>query len=157
MIQLLNADVDDTDAILAAKVDAWADEVRLYGRGPENYDSREMFIGLFGTHRVFKIVLDGAIIGGITCVNTGDNVYYIGSVFVKKGYQDRKAGTRAMEMLFDAIPEAVLWKLNTPHRSEKNHHFYEKLGFIKTGETKPDETGFYLFNYEKRMRQAQSL
>lgn len=126
MIKLLEASIDDTDAILEAKVDAWTNEVKLYGHGPEKYDDRENFKKLFKTHRIFKIVNDNEIIGGITCVNTGDNAYYIGSVFVKQKYQDQEVGTRAMNLLFNLIPEAVLWKLNTPYLSYKNHHFYEK-------------------------------
>lgn len=37
-------------------------------------------------------------------------------------------------------------------KNYRNHHFYEKMGYRKIGETEPkmDKGGFYLFEYEKQ-------
>lgn len=44
-------------------------------------------------------------------------------------------------------------RLHTPYKNFRNHHFYEKMGYKKIGETQPkeDKNGFYLFEYEKRI------
>lgn len=151
MIQFEKACTSDIDAILAAKKDAWVNEVKLYGHGPENYLNKDFFANLFKTHNIYKILNNDKIIGGLTCVNTGGNDYYIGSVFVIRSFQNKHIGTEAMEFLFRDIPNAKLWRLNTPYLSYGNHHFYEKLGFKKVGESEPDNTGFYLYYYEKKM------
>lgn len=151
VIQFEKACTSDIDAILAAKKDAWVNEVKLYGHGPENYLNKDFFANLFKTHNIYKILNNDKIIGGLTCVNTGGNDYYIGSVFVIRSFQNKHIGTEAMEFLFRDIPNAKLWRLNTPYLSYGNHHFYEKLGFKKVGESEPDNTGFYLYYYEKKM------
>lgn len=48
-----------------------------------------------------------------------------------------------------------MWRLHTPYKNYRNHHFYEKMGYKKIGETVPkvDKVGFYLFEYEKRISQ----
>jgi hypothetical protein len=48
------------------------------------------------------------------------------------------------EMDGSVAPMFVLCNL-----SFRNHHFYEKHGFKKVGETQPEADGFYLFQYEK--------
>ena len=60
-------------------------------------------------------------------------------------------GTNAMKFLEMEFPDAKKWTLETPHLSYRNHHFYEKMGFTKVGETEPDpkNNGFYLYLYEK--------
>ena len=39
-----------------------------------------------------------------------------------------------MQLIESEFPEAMEWSLDTPHLNGKNHHFYEKLGYIKVGE-----------------------
>ena len=39
-------------------------------------------------------------------------------------------------------------------KNVKRHHFYEKMGYKKIGETEPreDKNGFFLYEYEKKIR-----
>lgn len=39
-----------------------------------------------------------------------------------------------MQLIEVEFPRAVQWSLDTPYLNIKNHHFYEKLGYIKVGE-----------------------
>jgi len=149
MNEIMKANLADVDAIIAARVDAFSNEVALYGIGPLDYDNRDVLLRLFETRNIYKIVENGVVIGGMTCVDIGNNTTYIGMVFVIKEYQNRGIGTKAMNFLFNDFPDIRLWKLTTPYLSYKNHHFYESLGFTKASETKPDNNGFYLFEYEK--------
>jgi len=42
------------------------------------------------------------------------------------------------------------WSLDTPYLSYRNHHFYEKMGYKKVGETQLEKgSKFRLFEYEK--------
>jgi L-amino acid N-acyltransferase YncA len=135
MIEIMKANVADVDKIIAARVDAFSNEVILYGGGPADYDNRDALLSLFETRDFYKVIEDGVIIGGMTCDDLGNNTKYIGMVFVTKEYQGKGIGTKAMNFLFNEFPDVMLWKLTTPYLSYKNHHFYEKLGFTKVGET----------------------
>jgi len=62
-------------------------------------------------------------------------------------------GAKAIKFLEQEFPEAKVWGLDTPYKSYGNHHFYEKMGYVKVRETEPinDKCGFYLYVYEKKM------
>jgi hypothetical protein len=59
-----------------------------------------------------------------------------------------------MKFLFEEFAGAEKWTLETPYLSFRNHHFYEKLGYKKVGETQPEPDGFHLFLYEKETGKA---
>lgn len=39
-----------------------------------------------------------------------------------------------MKMIFEKLTNKNKWTVYTPHKSFRNHHFYESLGFKKYGE-----------------------
>ena len=57
-------------------------------------------------------------------------------------------GTQAMGFIERTFP-ATVWTLDTPTFATRKQHFYEKLAFVRVGETVfPDIT---LIQYEKRL------
>lgn len=151
MIKLERACAKDAPALLAAKVDAFSAEVKLYGYGPPNYNSPEdtsRAICRPGSH-YYKILKCGILAGGLCAQDMGGGHFHLNSIYVLTAMQGGGTGTAAMRLLFKACPEASRWTLETPYLSIRNHHFYEKLGFVKTAETPPEPDGFHLFLYEK--------
>ena len=62
-----------------------------------------------------------------------------------------------MKLLEEHYDDIQKWFLCTPYKDVGNHYFYEKLGYRKVGEFKPEQTKeFTLFQYEKATRQIQS-
>jgi RimJ/RimL family protein N-acetyltransferase len=153
MMTLERAGSNDAPALLAAKADAFACDVALYGYGPPGYDSPEDISAAIRKpeNRYFKILKDGALAGGLCACDMGGGRFHINSLYIFTALQSGGAGTEAMRLLFDRFPEVARWTLETPYLSLRNHHFYEKLGFVKTGETEPGPDGFYLFLYEKSL------
>lgn len=49
----------------------------------------------------------------------------------------------------DKFSNAITWTLETPYLSYRNHHFYEKHGFVKVGETESREDVFFCFYMNK--------
>ncbi len=48
-------------------------------------------------------------------------------------------------------PKVAFWTLETPDYAIRNHHFYEKNGFLKVGHTAVvPKIGFGFVQYEKR-------
>jgi len=62
-----------------------------------------------------------------------------------------------MAMLFiekeAEFANAKSWFLETPHRSFKNHYFYEKLGYVKTGQIEEINDNLKLIYFEKVIRE----
>lgn len=151
MISIEKAEVEDAKDIVKCKIDAYSEEVKLYGFGPRDYDSLEEQIKLIKEGNYFKILDSGKIIGGIRVRDNGEGEYWIGAIYIYSDNQNEGIGTKAMNLLFNQFKDAKKWYLETSYLSFRNQHFYEKLGFRKFGETKPDvmQNGFHLFKYEK--------
>lgn len=151
MICIEKAKVEDAKDIIKCKIDAYKEEVNLYGFGPRDYDSIEEQIRLIEEGNYFKILDGGKIIGGIRVRDNGGGEYWIGAIYIYSNSQNEGIGTEAMNLLFNEFQNAKKWYLETSYLSFRNQHFYEKMGFIKFGETKPDvlKNGYHLFKYEK--------
>ncbi len=151
MITIIKAQAEDANELLKVKINAFKQEVDLYGSGPPGYDDIKKEIVPIKAGNYFKIMNEGKIIGGIITDNKSIGNYYIRGLFIDLEFQNRGIGTLAMNFLEKEFPNAKKWSLETPHLSFRNHHFYEKMGFLKVGETKPDpqNNNFSLFLYEK--------
>jgi len=152
MITLEYACLKDAAALLAAKIDAFSGDVALYGYGPPGYDSLENISGAIcrPDNRYFKVLADDRLIGGLCAKDMGGGHFHLNSLYIFTEYQSEGAGTAAMRLLFQLFPDITQWTTETPYLSVRNHRFYERLGFIKTGETEPEADSFYLFLYEKK-------
>ena len=76
--------------------------------------------------------------------------------FIDPAHQGHWYGQKALRLLEQHFPHITRWSLHTPHRSYRNRHFYEKMGYRKIGETRiPHVPGlvedFVLFEYERRI------
>ena len=152
MLEFIRATVEDLDDYMKAKIDAFSDDLHMYGFGPTGYDDYDKELENIEQYPTYKIVLDGKIIGGLTCCNAGE-YYWLGGIYIAKEYQNRGIGAKAISFLEKEFPDAKCWRLHTPHKNYRNHHFYEKMGYKKIGETEPREEkdGFFLYEYEKRI------
>jgi hypothetical protein len=55
-----------------------------------------------------------------------------------------------MSFINNAFKQWTKWTLDTPYKNYRNHYFYEKHGFKKIEEFKPESNKpFTLFIYEK--------
>jgi GNAT superfamily N-acetyltransferase len=151
MISIKRAQNEDASVIIKVKINAFSEEVALYGSGPPGYDCIEEQIKAIQYGNCCKILDNEKIIGGISAYDKGAGHYRIGSIFVDLNYQNQGIGSLAMQFIQNEFPQVQKWSLDTPYKSFRNHHFYEKLGFIKIGETEPEpeRNEFYLFLYEK--------
>jgi GNAT superfamily N-acetyltransferase len=122
--------------------------------GPEGYDNGEFFrkwLFPYDESEGYKILLDGQIVGGFIVWVLEDRKNSLGTIFVDPAYQDKGVGTRAWEFIEMTYPDASSWTLGTPSYSTKNHHFYEKCGFIKVREEEAPEHSGTSFIYQKMM------
>lgn len=150
-MEIIKAKLEDANEILKVKIKSFKEEVNLYGFGPSNYDSLEMQRSSIENSLYYKIMNEDKIVGAMSVKDKGDGHFRVNSIYVDTDYQNKGVGSIAMNFLYREFPKVKKWTLETPYKSYRNHHFYEKMGFKKVGETEPDaeKDGFYLFLYEK--------
>ncbi|PLT30588.1 GNAT family N-acetyltransferase [Peribacillus deserti] len=83
----------------------------------------------------YTIWVEDEIIGGNDIRDLQDERYRIIRIFISIKYQNKGFGTRIMQLIEKEFPLATEWSLDTPHLNKRNHHFYEKLGYMKVGGT----------------------
>ena len=143
---------EDTDAkdLRDIAVKAFEDDNVLYGAMPPDIDSIEWHKFNIKSGMYYKIIYDSNIVGGIKLFYIGDGHYRLGTIYISPEYQNKNIGTEVIRLIESQYPQAKKWSLDTPYKNYRNHHFYEKLGYVKVGEERPQQKSeFTLFIYEK--------
>lgn len=150
MITFYRAAIEDAISLLNVKIRAFAWDVKEYGMGPPNYDDLEDLTRAIEEAIYYKILFNEAIVGGFSLYDLGHRHFELGSIYIDPDCQGKGIGTKAIEYMEQSHPEIKIWTLDTPYKSFRNQHFYEKMGYIKTGEFKPEPLNdFVLFKYQK--------
>jgi len=143
----------DAEALRDVSIRAFEEDKKRYGAMPPGMGAMEWHLSMIKDGMYYKIELDNEIIGGIKLFNLGNGHYRLGAIFIHPEHQSKGIGTTAIHFIENEYPNITKWSLDTPYLSYENHHFYEKLGYCKTGEFKPEENReFCLFLYEKEVR-----
>jgi GNAT superfamily N-acetyltransferase len=152
MITFEKAAVVDAGALTEVQTRAFDDDSRRFADqpsgGPPGYDSFEWQIKMMNRAMYYKILADAQVIGGLIIFNMGRGYYVLGRIYIAPDFQDQGIGTRAMQFIEETFP-ARKWTLETPSWATRNHHFYEKVGYVKVREV--EEHGEVGFLYEKRL------
>jgi GNAT superfamily N-acetyltransferase len=114
--------------------------------GPPGYDSVAWQRKKIEETPYLKIMMGDEIIGGVILYPKELGHMMLGRIFIHPDHHDKGFGTATMNYLEENFP-ARKWSLETPTYAERNHHFYEKLGYERKGRV-PD-CPEPLFIYEK--------
>ena len=124
------ASLPDAEEILSLQKLSYRSEAEIY-----NDFSIPPLLQPFGEIRkdfenqVFlKAILDGKIIGSVRAF-VREGTCYIGRLIVHPDFQNLGIGTELMERIEETFKEAQRFELFTGHKSEKNLHLYQKLGY----------------------------
>lgn len=118
--------------------------------GPPGYDSVDLMRRKIAEDIAYTIRADGEIAGGLILFEKGAGHLHLDVIFVAPELHSKGIGSKAMAFLAETYP-GVRWTLDTPVYAVRNHHFYEKFGFVR-GETTYEPDGFALYAYEKPAR-----
>ncbi len=155
-LQLTTATPADVDMLMLAHAAAFAEDVAMYGRGPDGIGDANWHQSRITDHIYLAIRDAQQIIGGMLVEDQGNRQAYLHVFFIDPAHQGRGYGQQALNLLEQRFPQIEHWSLHTPHRSYRNHHLYEKMGYRKIGETGvPNVPGlvedFLLFEYERNI------
>jgi GNAT superfamily N-acetyltransferase len=142
----------DAEALVKLQVLTFHDDARMYPGvklgGPPGYDSIKDVLQKIREDNYYTIHYDGQIVGGLSVVKLGQGHFHLDVIYIDPAYHNRGIGTQAIHFIEQTYP-AKKWTLNTPSYATRNHHFYEKLGYVKVGEEPFKD--FTLLDYEKSL------
>lgn len=152
MIRFEKAQSKDAQYLAGVSQSAFNNDVH-YGApeegGPPGYDSSVWQRQMMRTAAVYyKILSDNRIIGGFILFRHGQDRIELGRIFIDPEFQNKGIGEKACRYMHELFPEVKSWVLETPQWNLRNHHFYEKNGYVKVGEISEGD-GPAQFCYEK--------
>ena len=130
MQQIEIADIKDAQEILAPQKLAYQSEAAIYNNYaiPPLTQSLEEMRADFEKQVVLKAVADGKIIGSVRGY-LQDGICFIGRVIVHPEFQNRGLGSQLMAAIENCFTPVRWYELFTGEKSERNLHFYHKLGY----------------------------
>ncbi|HPA62485.1 MAG TPA: GNAT family N-acetyltransferase [Spirochaetota bacterium] len=151
MIRLEEITKPDISILTEMAISAFEEDKIKYGEYPPVIDVENRTLRFIEDGFAFKFVKEKDIIGAAVVFKTAGGSYRLGCLFLSPEYQNQGCGQKILKLLEEEFPDAHKWELDTPHLSFRNHHFYEKAGYTKTGEYYPDSNNkkLILFQYEK--------
>lgn len=152
MAVIIPAEEKDATGLRNICIKAFEEDKKLYGTAPPNMEKVTWHRQNIESGLYYKIIEEGKIVGGIKLFNSGKGHMRLGTIYIDPGYQNKHIGTEAITIIEREFPDINKWSLDTPYKSYRNHHFYEKLGYKKIAEEHPEQNKeFTLFIYEKNM------
>ena len=137
--------------------DAFEDDAVLYGEAPYGETPEPEITKRIKNDLCYTFYLGEEIIGGMYLQQIEDGEYRLMRLWIKRKNQNSGLGTILLGEMEKLTAGCRRISLDTPYKSYRNHHFYEKNGYIKTGERSMGSAGtgkleshFTLFEYEKR-------
>lgn len=152
------ANLDDVERLLEIQKDAFQEALILY----EDYETSPAFESVekitykIQHHNYYKIIADREIVGGIHIYKKGEGHYYLNRIFVHPNYENMGIGRMAMTFVENdkEFEDAFIWSLETPHKSYKNHYFYESLGYVRTGHEQEINEKLKIIHYKKEIKKV---
>lgn len=157
MLSFARATVADAPELCAAMTESFDDDARrFFGKpsgGPPRYNELQFHLELAESraypdqHDYHKVLWDGLIVGGMVIFPT-DTTCHLGYIFILPSHQNRGLGASCLQFLDQAYPHARVWTLETPSVCVRNHHFYQKHGYVKVGESERVD-GEFSWKYQR--------
>jgi RimJ/RimL family protein N-acetyltransferase len=149
-VSIKKTKLDEIEDLLAIQKEVFAEDYVLYNdhdSTPVN-ETTEKLIENIERFFHFTIWVDNDIIGAIDIRPLDDKRLRLSKLFLRTEYQNKGLGSKIIQLMESEFPLIKDWSLYTPYLNKRNHHFYEKLGYIKIGEVQVTEK-LQLFKYEK--------
>jgi N-acetylglutamate synthase-like GNAT family acetyltransferase len=130
-IQIRLADVTDAADILTLQKLAYQSEAAIWNDYtiPPLTQTLPEITAQFSDHVFIKVLGGDTIIGSVRAYQNDQSTCFIGRVIVHPDYQNRGIGTQIMHAIEEHFPTAQRFELFTGTKSERNLHFYQKLGY----------------------------
>ncbi len=106
----------------------------------------------------YMVKVGNQVVGGIIVwiLPGGHNI--LGTIFIDPAYQDQGYGNQTWGQTEQLFPETKSWRLATPTWATKNHHFYQKCGFVEVESDPliPAEEGLTIYYKEMKSNEDET-
>jgi ribosomal protein S18 acetylase RimI-like enzyme len=149
------ATILDGEEILSLQKLAYRSEAEIYDDFsiPPLLQTLEEVRKDFENQVFLKTVLNGKIVGSVRAF-VKEGTCYIGRLIVHPDFQNQGIGTGLMRGIEETFKEARRFELFTGHKSEKNLHLYEKLGYRVFKTVKANERLTIVFLEKNKTQQG---
>ena len=121
---------ENLEAILTLQKLAFQSQAKIYGKNdlPPLIQTLEEIQKDFSKYVFLKAMLDEQIIGSVKA-NVEEGTCYIGRLIVHPDHQNQGIGKKLMLAIENYFEKVIRFELFTGHKSEKNIHLYESIGY----------------------------
>ncbi|MFT5701118.1 MAG: GNAT superfamily N-acetyltransferase [Desulforhopalus sp.] len=141
----------DAETLKNMSIIAFTNDFKEYGAFPPDVQSISWHLTQIEKGHYYKIKYNGELAGGICLILQNESLIKIKCFFIAESFQNKSIGSRVIKLIETHYNNVTTWALVTPYKAYRNHHFYEKLGYVKNGEIQPDpNNAFTIFKYIKR-------
>lgn len=153
-IRLRRARQEDDTVLAEISKRAFEHAMSIWSKGEEDLDSNlcppdyaspRFHNYILREWDYYVVELNGCPIGGVSINGLGHKHARLDKIFIDPVSQGLGLGSQVLKLIEAAYPHIEVWKLETSGRQPGNHHFYEKMGYVRTYAS-IDEYG-----YEKRL------
>lgn len=123
------ATIEDVEILINVRNQSFYADYIKYGECPGYNISKENMTTSILNKMSYKIIYNNHVVGNISATDNQDNTYYLGCLCVIPDYENQGIGQKAIKFIEGVFSNATVWTLQTPSDKEKNHYFYEKMGY----------------------------
>jgi GNAT superfamily N-acetyltransferase len=123
--------LEDAQKLIENRNISFYDDFISYGKCPAYNNTMESMEKRIKIAYLYKILVEGEIIGDICIKKRGEGYYWIAWFEIIPPFQSKGIGSKALSYVMKEFPDADRWELDTPIQNPRNLHFYEKMGFVK--------------------------
>ncbi|MCM3134295.1 GNAT family N-acetyltransferase [Paenibacillus polysaccharolyticus] len=139
-INLRRAEHEDAVVLTAICTRAFDHAMHVWANGEKKLDSNLCPPG-YNAVRLHEYVIrewdyyvveaDGCAIGGVSINVLGYGIARLDKIYIDPVCQGCGVGSQAIRQIETVFPHILRWRLETSGRQTSNHHFYEKLGYVR--------------------------
>ncbi len=133
MIELVKAGTSDALVINSISKRSFESDVAvgaLIKGGPPGYMSIQFHTKMARSNHLYKLLLDGLIIGAAILFAEGDKLT-IGRIFISPEHHKKGYGVYMMQEIEAMFPTVKEFYLDTPIWNIRTNSFYQKLGYTE--------------------------
>lgn len=128
-IEFVRATGEDVYDLIKVQDMAFLKDHTKYGFCPGYGHTYESMSNIIYNGIVFKIMLDGSIVGDIIVSKKHEGNYFLGCLCVIPEYQNKGIGKAVINFVENYFKDATRWTLDTPADKQQNLYFYKKCGY----------------------------
>jgi len=130
-VEITKASFEDLKTILVLQKQAFLSEADTYNDfdiSPPLLQTLEELTKEFSESIILKAVLGDFIVGSVRGFQVNETVF-IKRLIVNPNYQNQGIGTKLMKSIEDSFKNNKRYELFTGHKSKRNLHLYQKIGY----------------------------